>query len=112
MSTQALEEVLRKAANDPAYRARLKDDFDGATRSYDLSTEEKSQLLVQAGGGVEKAQSRRAAMVTAEQVTAEQVTAEQVTAEQVTAEQVTAEQVTAEQVTAEQVTAEETDTVM
>jgi hypothetical protein len=92
MSKQALEEVLRKAANDPAYRARLDSDFDGATRSYDLSAEEKNQLLAQAGGGVEKGEDRRAAFAAAEYVSAENVTASEVTVDEVAASEVTVEE--------------------
>ena len=44
MTKQAVEEILRKASSDARFRARLKTDFDAATKKYTLTSAEKQQL--------------------------------------------------------------------
>ena len=44
MSKQSLDQVLQRASTDARFRASLGDNFDGALRSYDLSSDEKAQL--------------------------------------------------------------------
>jgi hypothetical protein len=54
MSQQNLEEVLRKASSDTAFRSRLQTDFEGAVKPYNLSDAEKQQLQISAGVGPPK----------------------------------------------------------
>jgi len=44
MSKEVLEQVILKASSDARFRAQLNDNFEAATRPYDLSPEEKSEL--------------------------------------------------------------------
>ena len=44
MSKEVLEQVVLKASSDARFRAQLNDNFEAATRPYDLSPEEKSEL--------------------------------------------------------------------
>lgn len=44
MSKEVLEQVILKASSDARFRAQLSDNFEAATRPYDLSPEEKSEL--------------------------------------------------------------------
>lgn len=44
MSKQALEQVVRKASSDAAFRAKLAKDFDVAVKPYKLTAAEKKQL--------------------------------------------------------------------
>jgi hypothetical protein len=44
MSKEVLEQVILKASSDARFRAQLNDNFEAATRPYDLSAEEKSEL--------------------------------------------------------------------
>jgi len=67
MSQQVLEEVLRKASSDVGFRARLKTDFEGAIKAYDLTDREKQQLRAEAGAAAEPAEVRRAAEAVAEE---------------------------------------------
>ncbi len=68
MSQPVLEEVLRKASGDVGFRARLKTDFEGAIKPYDLTDGEKQQLRAEAGAAVsEPAEVRRAAELAVEE---------------------------------------------
>ncbi len=108
MSKQALEDVLRRASTDAAFRARLSTDFDVTVKPYELTEAEKQHLRGGATDWAIRSQevpARQAASVAAESVAAESVAAESVAAESVAAESVAAESVAAESVVAEQLTA-------
>ncbi len=73
MSQEVLEQVLRKASGDVGFRARLKTDFEGAIKPYDLTDGEKQQLRAEAGAAVsEPAEARQAAEAFAEESEATQ----------------------------------------
>ena len=57
MSKQSLDQVLQRASSDARFRASLSDNFDGAIRSYGLSSEERAQLAK--GLGLSHAASAR-----------------------------------------------------
>jgi hypothetical protein len=71
-----LEEVLRKASSDTAFRSRLQTDFEGAIRPYNLSDAEKQQLRTSEGVGISKEAPVRQAAVTEAAQNAEAARAE------------------------------------
>ncbi len=96
MSKEALDEVLRKASTDSAFRVRLNSEFDAAVRPYELTDAEKQQLRVGsldpsiASHGVPE---RRAAHAEATHVDAEQALAANQEADQALAAHVDASEV-------------------
>ncbi len=109
MSKQALEDVLRRASTDAAFRARLSTDFDVAVKPYELTEAEKQHLRGGATDWAIRSQdvpARQAASAFAESATAESATAESATAESATAESATAESAMAESAMAESAMAE------
>jgi hypothetical protein len=118
MSKQSLDQVIQRASSDARFRDSLSDNFEGAIRSYGLSSEEKAKLAK--GLGLSHAVTARpmpaavaatfdASSVSASTVDASTVDASTVDASTVdasTAEASTAEASTAEASTAEASTAE------
>ncbi len=52
MSKEVLEQVVLKASSDARFRSQLNDNFESATRPYDLSPDEKSKLRSGIAGGI------------------------------------------------------------
>lgn len=45
MSVQAVEEILRRASDDPSYRERLERDPDAAMHGYDVTPWERAAII-------------------------------------------------------------------
>jgi hypothetical protein len=103
MSKQSVDKVIQRASSDARFRASLSDNFDGALRSYELSSEEKAQLAK--GLGLSRAAFARP-MASAEMASAEVASAEVASAEVASAEVASAEVASAEVASAEVASAE------
>jgi len=54
VSVQAVEEILRRAMEDPSYRVRLEQDPDAAMHGYDVTYWERAAIIAGDGAKLEQ----------------------------------------------------------